>query len=247
VSYAPKQSHAAEHEDRDFKSDYASAFQPKGVAVRESFKPRYDPSAASAPFDGQTTHKADFTGNRGPKAKSAQPRGGLTDTIGVAIGAPDDRVFQTENRGQFAPKGVSVRESYAPKEGHTTKLPFEGASTTSSDFRAHIGVKPSTPFREAPTIGHAKEDRDFQSEAQIKFVPHGVQVRPSFAPSSRSRVTVPFEGESTTKADFRPWQRQPCPAHQLPPHDGISPDGHTLFTHDGGQWLPHSPQRAQPQ
>lgn len=163
-SFAPKQTHTNDKETRDFKSSAAMEYQPKGYQVRESFKPHNDRSGASIPFDAQSTNKSDYTGAPGSKAPSARPRVGLTDTIGVALGSPDDRQWVSESRGQFDPKGYHARQSYAPKNSHHSQLPFEGASTTAIDFRPHAGAKPSTPFREQPTVGNMKEDRDFQSE-----------------------------------------------------------------------------------
>lgn len=254
-SCAPvQQSHlSSTGETRDFKSQNAMDYEPKGYQKRESFKPRGgDQVAHSGPFQGVPTSKEAYTGAQGAgRAASMRPRQGLTDTIGTGMGARDDRQFTSENRTQFAPKaGGGVRESYAPVGAqHTTGAPFAGHSTNAEDFRYHAGAKPSTPFIPAQTalsVAGGREDRDFQSETSTKFVQHGDQRRSNFAPPPRSRdASLPFQGESTTKADFKAWQRPACPANQLPNNGAKSADGHTLYYNNpaSGQWSPHLPQQ----
>jgi hypothetical protein len=236
---------------RDFRSQNAVAFEPKGYQVRESFKPRSDTLRQQGVFEGISTNKADYTGARGEPSRAVRPSVGLTDTIGTALGARDDRQWVSENRGQFVPAtGPTKRESYAPVGmKHTTGAKFEGAGTTASDFRAHVGAKPSTPFREQPTRSTAGEDRDFRSESHLAYPPHagGSGVRQSFAPGDRNRLAgVPFEGVSTTKADFKAWNpRAGCPANALPDNGVKSPDGHTLYRNAGDHWEPHLQQQQQ--
>jgi len=245
-SAAPKTSSLTpEAETRDFRSQNAMAFEPKGFQARESFKPRQDTLRQNGPFAGVSTSKADFTGARGEPSRSVRPSVGLTDTIGVALGSPDDRQWLSESRGQYVPAGgPSKRESYAPKGiQHTTGARFEGVSTTAADFHAHSGAKPSTPFREQPTRNSQPDDRDFRSETQLKYPAHagGAGVRQNFAPPPRNAAhSQPFEGQSTTKADFKPWNpRGDCPANALP-NDGVrGADGHTLYRNANGKWEPH--------
>lgn len=232
-------------EDRDFQTSAAANFNPKGYAVRESYKPVVDRSAANVPFDAQSTSKSAYTGAAGSKAASAKPRVGLTDTIGVAIGSKDDRAWVSEARGQFDPKGYQARRSYAPTNSHTTQVPFEGTTTAGSDYRSYAGAKPSTPFKEAPTVGGGREDRDFQTEASLKFTAHGDQRRAGFAPTAGNRTTLPFEGSSTSQSDYKPWSREACPALAIPdfPNHPRDADGHQPLTNATGQWQPHVQRR----
>lgn len=244
--HPPAQSHSTGIETRDFQSQNASQYGSKGYSVREPFRPKSDQVPFGASFEGQSTSKTDFTGAQGSRNDrvSMKPRQGLTDTIGVAIGAPEDRQWVSENRGQFDTKGQpQTRQSFAPSGAkHTTNMPFEGSSTTATDFKYHSGAKPSTPFKETNNRGNDREDRDFQSEASLKFVSHGPgSQRESFHPQDRTRnsTSLPFQGESTSKADFKPWTRPGCPANDLPDGGSRGPDGHTMYKHDAtGRWTP---------
>lgn len=207
-SCAPKQSHQAAEENRDFRTLHQVDFDAKGYAKRESFKPSPDRSAANIRFDGTSTTRADYTGAQGQRAQLVRPAIGLTDTIGVAIGSKETRPFVTEARGQFQPKGVAVRESYAPRVSHSSQLPFEATSTNMADYRAHVGVKPSTPFKARPTVSIGREDRDFETTTAGSYVAHGDQRRQAFSPPQRHTTEkVPFEGTSTTNADYT-WHEQ---------------------------------------
>ena len=255
-SRAPQQSHTAENETRDFKSQNAMDYGSKGYAVRESYKPAPGNLIQNqgVPFSGLSTTKADFQGAQGGRAQAIRPSVGLTDTLGTGVGGPDNRQWVSENRGAFDPKGVQVRQSFAPQGArHTTGLAFAGESVTASDYKQPVGAKPSTPFREQSTRIAGPDDRDFQTEAALKFASHGAQPRrQGFHPQDRDRgQSHPFEGISTTASDYKAWQRPGCPAHELPQGGVRGPDGHTLFVreeaHTGGRWTPYSPNSQQQQ
>jgi len=215
TSRAPQQTHQREKETRDFMSynrlDYSP---PKGVAVRESYKPKYQ-VAAGLPFDGQSTTKSSYTGAPSPSpAQSMKPKQQLTNTTGVSVGAPDDRQWDTEARGRYRtpPTGSSPTRRQPTQSAHVSHLPFDAESTSRSDYRHHIGAKPTTPVRKAAqsALGAmgSKEDRDFTSENRRHFIAHPgpSSVRESYAPRQSIHVSSKFEGESTTKTDYKAWK-----------------------------------------
>lgn len=224
------------------RSNYQSDFPAhplSRVPKRNENAPRQETIFGNGKFDAQTTCQSDFRAPQGGAARAAKPPVG--DPMLINNGN-NQRSFTSENAASFSPKGYAMRESYAPTSSHTTKLPFEGQSTSATDYRAHNGAKPSTPFREQSTLSGAKEDRDFQSESALKFVGHsGVLPRESFQPNNRSRVNLPFEGQSTSSSDYRAHQLQGCPAKEIPDFDGhqANQEGHKLLTNAGGQWHPY--------
>jgi hypothetical protein len=63
---------------------------------------------SSAPFDGATTSKADFTLPAYSRREMMKP---ISDRLDVS----DSRNFQTENAGSYNDQGYQVRRSRAPK------------------------------------------------------------------------------------------------------------------------------------
>ncbi len=220
-------------------SNYQQSYPPHQVrGPPSSMAPQPNLNTNNLPFEGASTHKTDFVPWSAKPSSSYKPASGLTDTIGVPIGGKDDRAFLTEARNQYDPKGRVVTQPFVPDNRQSVRLPFDGESTHKSDFPRWTSAKPSTPFKANTAAAGAPEDRDFQTEAALKFTNHGVQRRQPFVQQHKLRASVPFEGESTQKSDYQAWKQEPCPAFALPDGGIRGADGHLKFVNTGANWEP---------
>lgn len=198
--YKPAQGVAGGPEDRDFKTEARSTLTEKGLHKRESYAPR-GAMIGGLPFDGQSTHSADFVAHPGvrPPAPYRMRDSGLN-------AGPDTRDFTSENHGHFTDKshGIVPARARAPAS-RLAPLPFDGQSTHSQDFRGVAGA-PARAYKPERSAAGGPEDRDFVTESRLKHSDKGVQPRVAMRSMHTIRPSLPFDGKSTTSVDFPGWE-----------------------------------------
>jgi hypothetical protein len=104
-------------DNRNFETESRGAYTLKGDARRQSAKPKAGSHLEGLPFDGTTTHQADF------QAWKADPQQNYKRSQGYRR-RPEDRDFQSDYRGEFTAKPFSVcpakqvAVSSKPSNGH---------------------------------------------------------------------------------------------------------------------------------
>jgi hypothetical protein len=80
--------------------------------------------------------------------------------------------FKSEGASQYGAKpGQHKRESFAPRGASIVSgLPFDGTSTSKTDFPQWHGARPPAPYKLGDSVLRpAGENRDFKSEAAGHF------------------------------------------------------------------------------
>lgn len=175
----PAQSSAVVKEDRTFQSEAASHFVSHSDATRQA---RSKPAAAtklqeyhpSAPFDAVSTSQSTF---KAPvNAKPATPKKPRQDTVSDA---KDTRDFSTEASSKFGNSKAPARSAPAPNLNHQSNpaltfdnAKFDAVTTQQASFTGAKDARPAEPFKPKQASAQVKEDRDFQTEAALRFVSH---------------------------------------------------------------------------
>lgn len=114
----------------------------------------------------------------------------------------------TTHRSTFKHHPVSYKRYSRPITKAPKQLPFEGSTTTSRDYPAWKGVKPSTPkhsVHKHATRGVGEPDhRDWQTEARSCFAGNRPAQRTrSFKPKNDSiLLNLKLDTDTTNKSDF---------------------------------------------
>jgi len=82
---------------------------------------------------------------------------------------------------------------------------FEGVSTNKDDFKHFVGAQPAQIYnKKYQTHTQPNENRDFQTEAALKFTGAPAERQKSYKPApSQLRQSVAFQGESTARTDYQ--------------------------------------------
>ena len=118
-----------------------------------------------------------------------------------------------------------VRAKAPPSNVFSSDAPFEGQSTTATDFRGHGNAKPAPLMRPAPrsTVG-GDEQRDFQSENASNYKSHGYARREASIPAHTMHVSnEPFQGQGRSSEDYQRWSARP--AEIIKPQTNAAPTG----------------------
>jgi len=199
-------------EDRDFESEARSHFKHTRLPTPTRPNPRSS-IPASLPFQGTSTAKSDFSGTRARPATAYRPP---ASTAYIGDGSAPD--FSSEARSHFTDK-TALRDpskSYKRVDSLAKSSPFDGFSTSKSDFPAWKEARPATAFVPKRAANIAPEDRDFTTEARRNFL--GKHAKPERA-ANRTFVlspSLPFEGVASGRADYPHWaEARPAQGRQL--------------------------------
>lgn len=210
----PPGKHHPGHYDADsLRSTYGKDFPGHVGAARQPIRHPSDSHVRSnEPFDHKTTHSLDYSGH--PGARPADP---YKPPHGSADRGLDDRDFKSEGASQYGAKpGKHKRESFAPRGASIVSgLPFDGSSTSKTDFPGWHGVRPPAPYKLGDSVLRpAGENRDFKSEAAGHYTDksHPGMGQRRAAPGSVRGPSVPFEGQSTHSSDFKATGGKPATA-----------------------------------
>lgn len=206
-------------------------FFQKEIMPRESFKPSGVAKRSDVPFDGTTSHRTSFI------AHEIEPKHLRAKQEYKPSSQPFDDL--TTHRINFKGTLGEIRKSCKPENGKVgSNARFQGSTEFRDSFQPwevapnHIQksfeYNPPTTHMELDTTNH------------LAYVPHPLSyVSPVRPVSHGRRSNVPFQGSSTMKDDFRPWEskRQEMIKrdHEMPKIVGKFDDLTTFKSH----YLPH--------
>lgn len=212
------------------RQSYNGVFSPaKRVGAPDQYKPR-----ENVPFEGESTHKADYR-NHGvlPRHTGGPTRGALMDTgVGKSQSPFDDT---TTHKSDFPAHPLAPRKSGGPRDGNLSTLgPDERDWSTEgrNAYRPHpLQARGSRPTEglplSLPFSGTSTHKSDFPAYAnarpsvpKFKFHEH--------APSPEDRD---FSTEGRTH--FTPKERETCPAIPVAVAAKSQP-GHVKVEYDAG-------------
>ncbi|XP_068128602.1 stabilizer of axonemal microtubules 2 isoform X2 [Hyperolius riggenbachi] len=206
-------------------------FFPKEMMPRESFKPPGVAKRSNVPFDGTTSHRTSYipydVERRQPREKqeykpSSQPFDDLT-------------THRINFKGALGEKTKSCKPdngkvgSNAQFQGNTEfRDSFQPWSVAPNFVQKSHEYNPPTTHMETDTTTH------------LDYVQHQLSYNAPIRPVSHGRRSnVPFQGSSTMKEDFQPWdsKRQDMikKNHEIPRPTGKFEDLTTFKSH----YLPH--------
>ncbi|XP_073474675.1 stabilizer of axonemal microtubules 2 [Aquarana catesbeiana] len=206
-------------------------FFAKEIMPRESFKPPGIAKRNSIPFDGTTNHRTSFVPHeisprhQRPKEEykpSSQPFDDLT-------------THRINFKGTLGEITKSCKPDYS-KVGSNAR--FQGSTEFRDSFQPW-SVAPTQiqkSYEYIPPTTHMELD----TTNHLAYVPHHLSYVAPIRPVSHGRRSnVPFQGSSTMKEDFQPWEskRQEMIKrdHEIPKAVGKFDDLTTFKSH----YLPH--------
>lgn len=177
---APSNKRVYVKETRDFMSEARMAFNGTRAVPARSMKPKQE-KGTSLPFEGVSTHHADFAQWDIKPVEQFRPKNEMKSS------RPDEtRRFVTEARAQFSGKRGIPAVTMKPKVKPYTNLPFKGQTTSQQDFLPWKDARASTPFKLSSNTDWGAENRDFKSEASAAFNPKTeAKVRKPFKPQQK--------------------------------------------------------------
>lgn len=177
---------------------FQNDFAPKGLVPRESFKPPNMARLSDAPFDSLTSHRISYIPHQ-LGAKFVKPKEDYK---------PSDQPFEdlTIHRCDFQGLPGELSKSCKPDFSKVTSdARFDG----STEFRDRFQQWPVTlpKVHKLPEYVTPEGHMDLSTTSNMDYVGHKVQPFIPKRPISRGRrSSVPFQGNTTMKEDFRKWE-----------------------------------------
>ena len=186
-------------ENRDFQSEASTRYVSHPYSKAAPFVPQRG-AQNPAKFEGQSTNQADYQKWNAQPAEPFRPVGNQQVTA-------ETRDFRSEARQEYGRKDAAPAVSAAPKRGYNpSPVKFSGESEYHS---AHHGERgsPATPFipNGSNTTIHPSNERHFESENRSEYGDKGYNKRDGFKPKNAVAPPVPFNAETSNKADFKAW------------------------------------------
>uniref|UniRef100_A0A4W3HB52 Stabilizer of axonemal microtubules 2 n=1 Tax=Callorhinchus milii TaxID=7868 RepID=A0A4W3HB52_CALMI len=177
-------------------STFQDDFGPKGLVATESCKPPNIPKVSDVPFEGLTSHRVAYVPhqleNRFIRQKEEYK--------------PSDQPFEdlTTHRRDYRGLHGDLAKSCKPE---STKIGSDAPFETSSEFRDRYQPWPvSLPYvHKKPKYVQPDGHMDMKTTSQLDYVGHKIKPPAPFRPASARKVHAPFQGNTTMKEDFRPW------------------------------------------
>jgi hypothetical protein len=161
-------------EGRDFKTEFSGSYVDKGYCAVKPVRPAHQP-LSSGDFDGSTTNKTDFGRRDGAPAKSCKP---------VPVANVSDAPFDptTNYSSTFTGTRGERREPYKPASSMLQGAPFDGTTTTRSDYPAHGRGDRMPIVKPQPTVLD-NVPFDGASTHASDYTAHGHASRRAFKPA----------------------------------------------------------------
>ncbi|EPY27636.1 hypothetical protein AGDE_10667 [Angomonas deanei] len=179
------------------------------------------------PFVGETTYRDEFVPKSGERERAARPR-----TTVFPTKAEPDHFKTTKEAAAEELKGKDLRpaESYKPRNGPVTQLPFEGTTTNRNDFPGHMPEYNRVTRKQEP-IPKLKGTYDTTNRTMTKpiddLASRGAIPKPpkNFKGGEAERQEVPFDGITSYTADY-PAKEVPTTRsnRSTPPPPTVLPD-----------------------
>ena len=226
----PREAHYDPNMTSEARQSYNGVFSPaKRVGAPDQYKPR-----EGVPFEGESTHKADYR-NHGvlPRHTGGPTRGALMDTgVGKSQTPFDDT---TTHKSDFPAHPLVARKSGGPRDGNLSTLgPDERDWSTEgrNAYRPHpLQARGSRPQEglplSLPFSGTSTHKSDFPAYANA---------RPSIPKFKfHEHIQSPEDRDFSTegRTHFTPKERESCPAIPVAVSAKSSP-GHVKVEYDAG-------------
>lgn len=202
-------------------------FVPRSLVPRESFKPSNVAKLSDAPFDGVTSNKLHY----------------IPHPVNVRLVKapheykPNDQPFQDFTTHRHDYQGLPGQMPKSCKPEHITvsyDVPFQ----SSTEFQDRFQAWAAFPLRQQKTSEYMSptEEMDLTTTTGTTFIKHHIQPFVASRPLTRpTRSSVPFQGNTTMKEDFKAWKtqrqemiRKPTEIHKA---DGKMEDMSTFKAH----------------
>jgi hypothetical protein len=173
------------------------------------------------PFDGSTTHDADYREWELAQTQPIVPERSTTHSS-------DGRNFTTTQHTYHDKKESTRAAPFRPKRGTFNQVPFDGSTTYDEHYR-EFQVTPPQSFSPERKVTEMPDHRTFATTQQAHT---GRTVAPPkpIAPSSKSFRGVPFDGSTTYDENYQEWHVAPpqpiVPERNMDP----TPDGRNFTT-----------------
>ncbi|KAG8440567.1 hypothetical protein GDO86_006348 [Hymenochirus boettgeri] len=173
-------------------------FFPKEIMARESFKPLGVAKHSDIPFEATTSHRISYVPHE------IEPRFMKEKPEYKPSSQPLDDL--TTHRVNFKGALGEITKSYKPEHGKIgSSARFEGSTEFRERFQPWEIPSPYVikSYEYIPPKAHMQ----FDTTTNQDFVPHQLDYVPPIRPVSHGRRSnVPFQGNTTMKDDFRPWE-----------------------------------------
>jgi len=181
----------------DGQTNYRQDFSPKQGEVRKPFKPA-ETVQAGQPFDGTSTTRADYVPHIGAERAVPVHRSQTASTL------PEDRTFATEASANFKNLPAAVRKSFKPDiHAHRIQENRDFKTEARASFHPFDGAQRSASCKPPVTSELLPENRDFKTETHANFDNKGIAKVEPVRPPRTTIENLPFDGTTTTRADFK--------------------------------------------
>ncbi|NXS09442.1 SAXO2 protein, partial [Neodrepanis coruscans] len=175
-------------------STFQDDFIPKELNPPQSFRP---PAAkpSDGPFDGTTSHRTAYVLHElGPKF--IRPKDEYK---------PCDQPFEDLTTHQRDFKGIPGQQPKSCKPEHrkvTSDVPFTGITEFQDRYQPWLVTLPELhrPKEYVPPT----DKMDLNSTNRLDYILHDICPAAPIRPPQRRRMSAPFQGNTTTKDDFKP-------------------------------------------
>ncbi|XP_017660596.1 PREDICTED: stabilizer of axonemal microtubules 2 [Lepidothrix coronata] len=174
-----------------FQDDYI----PREPNPPESFKP----SAAKlpdGPFDGNTIHRTAYVVHE-MEPRFVRPKEEYK---------PCDQPFEDLTTHQRDFKGIPGQQAKSCKPEHRkvgSDAPFNGTTEFQDRYQPVLVSLPE--FRKPREYVPPTDKMDLNSTNRLDYISHKISPAAPIRPPHGRRISAPFQGNTTTREDFKPW------------------------------------------
>jgi len=172
-------------------------FVPRELNPRQSFKPPCVAKLSDMPFDSTTSHRTSYIAHQlEPKFVRSKEEY-----------KPSNQPFEdlTTHRNDFKGLPGQLAKSCKPENAKVaSNVRFNGTTEFQDRFQPWLVSLPEA--RKTKEYVPPPGDMDFNSTSHLHYVKHEISPAVPIKPvSNRRRTNAPFQGNTTTKEDFKAW------------------------------------------
>ncbi|XP_028812594.1 stabilizer of axonemal microtubules 2 [Denticeps clupeoides] len=178
-------------------TSFQEEFVPKGLVPRENFKPSNVAKPSEAPFDGVTSNKLSYV------AHPLEAR----FVKATAEYRPSSQPLQNMTTQRQDYQGLPGQTTKSCKPEYTkgqSEIPFKASTEFQDRFQQWpVALR---QLRKSVEYESPMEPMDLNTTSQMVYIRHSVQPFVLAKPFQHQvRSSAPFQGNTTTKEDFKPW------------------------------------------
>ncbi|XP_063268644.1 stabilizer of axonemal microtubules 2 isoform X2 [Prinia subflava] len=176
-------------------STFQDDYFPRQPNPAQSCKP-CDTKLAAGPFDANTIHRTAFVAHE-LKPMFVRPREEYK---------PSDQPFEDLTTHQRDFKGIPGEQAKSCKP-EVRKLgsddPFKGITEFQDRYQPYLVTAPE--LRKPKEYVPPTDKMDLKSSNCLDYISHKVAPRAPIKPAPRRKSSAPFQGKTTTKEHYQPW------------------------------------------